>query len=94
MNQFIQKLQSSEEHVKLRWLIGISAITMIIVVFVWLSYFNTLVQSSTSTDLSDTQGVGFWQTFKGGLAFIGQSFGDEVKTLFGKIKSPSTYQVK
>ena len=96
MSDFLHKLQTSEERIKLRWLIGTSAVVMIIVVFVWLNYFSTLVESGASgAEPGDgAQDIGFWQTFKGGLAFIGQSFGDEIKTLLGKIQSPSTYQVK
>lgn len=93
---FIRKLQTSEAHIKFRWLIGSSAIVILLVVFVWLNYFNTLVQANPSASETDSasQGLGFWQTFKGGLRVVSHGIGDKFSSWYDALKSPRSYEVK
>ncbi len=40
---FLEKLQSTPEPVKRRWLISLTAVLMVVVIYVWLAYFNNLI---------------------------------------------------
>ena len=40
---FLEKLQSTPEPTKRRWLIGVTAALMVVVIYVWLAYFNNLI---------------------------------------------------
>ena len=92
---FLKKLQTSDDAVKRRWLIGSSAVMMIFVIAIWLSYFNTLVQTNPSAPTDETtQGLSFWQTFKGGFGIVSHDIGDKIRNLFETLKSPKSYNVK
>jgi hypothetical protein len=94
MPHFIEKLQTSEEHIKLRWLIGSSAVAIVLVVMLWLTYFNTLVQTNPGQNDQPAQDIGFWPTFKGGLGVVYYGIGGKIGGWFHELKAPSTYEVK
>lgn len=49
-----------------------TAIAMVIVIFVWLAYFNNLIAgfSAPPEPVAEGTGFGFWITMKNGLAVI------------------------
>jgi len=74
MKRLLEEIRASEERVRKRWLIGLSSVTMAIVIGLWLVYINVLVGSETEVEISDNkdlvQSPGIAQTFKAGLVFI------------------------
>ena len=76
---FLDELRSLDEPVKKRVLIISTIIIMIIVLYIWIGYFNSIVASSsqptvatavaTSTGAT-SQGISFWQNIKNGMANI------------------------
>jgi hypothetical protein len=68
---FLGKLQNADESVKKRWLVALSAVSMLVIIVVWLKYFafltrpaGSLGQERAGSDFS------FWETMKTGLAVL------------------------
>ena len=96
MINFIKKLQTSDESVKKRWLIMSSAFMMILIVFIWLNYFNTLVQQAGAPAPAEQaeHGLTFWQTFRSGAGIVSQSIGATIKSWFEILRLPKSYNIQ
>ncbi len=94
MLNFLKKLQASDEGVKQRWLIASSAILMAIVIFLWLGYFNALIQPVNAPPPTESADLSFWQTFKTGLGIISENIKSEIKSWLGILKSPKDYIIQ
>ncbi len=70
MHGFIKKLQSSDERVKRRWLIGATVVSMAIIIYVWLAYFNNLMAQSAQNFQNGAQANSL---AAGGSAQVGES---------------------
>ncbi|MDO8574088.1 MAG: hypothetical protein Q7R86_00475 [bacterium] len=85
---FLEKLQSADEGKKRRWMVLITLVVMVVVVFVWLSYFNSLIRNASGVQSEVPKSTGsefsFWDTISGGAA---AAF-DSLKGLFS---SPKEY---
>ncbi len=56
MSGFLEKLRKADEGVKMRWIILFTSIAMVIVIYVWLAYFNTLFATlNTSSAVAEDQ---------------------------------------
>ena len=56
MEGFLEKLRSSDDATKTKWIILFTSIIMVIVVYVWLAYFNTLFASfNTPSAVTENQ---------------------------------------
>ena len=91
---FLKRLQESDENVKRRWLIVSSAVIMILIVFIWLNYFNTLIQQASSPVDQAEYGLTFWQTFKSGLGIVSQGIAIKIKSWFEVLRSPRSYNIQ
>lgn len=74
----LKQIQESSEAVKKRWLIALSCVSMVIIVFIWLILLNGSIKNAGSNNIkpmgTKTEAeVGFWQTFKTGLKVIKES---------------------
>jgi len=92
VEQFIKKLQTADEPRKRRWLVLSTAIVMVIVIFVWLRYFNSLVQPDAAA-ISPSP-VSFWGTMGHGVVAIYHAFTNSIRALGGMLVAPQTYIVK
>lgn len=99
MKSFLEKLQSADEDIKRRWMIGATIVIMVIVVYIWMAYFNTLISgfSPSQVSVSDQTAAGshgFWFTMKNGMSTIYNMFMSAAGG-FGKIlNAPREYIVK
>ena len=90
---FLTKLQTAEDKVKRRWLIGLTAVAMIIIIFLWVVYFNVLVfhsvepESQVQAQASDSSG--FWSSMYHGTASVANKFFN----FFSKFGSEATYTI-
>ena len=67
-----------------------TVIIMIVVVYVWLGYFNNLIASLSGPQVAETErveGFSFWQTMRAGMAAIY----DNVSGIFS---APKEYKIK
>ncbi len=105
---FLEELQSLDEATKTKILVVATAVAMIIVIYVWLAYFNNLIagvaqegaassavsSSAASSPAVSSGGVSIWQNMEGG---IGTLYGKGVGFLhyLGNIlQAPRQYIVK
>ncbi len=97
---FLEKLQSSDEATKQRWLVGSAAVIMTIVVFLWLAYFNSFVIGpQNAAPVSPGSGVGgdritFWGTMKNGASVIYNGFLGKLRAFGDILKQPREYIIK
>ncbi len=105
---FLEELQSLDEATKTKILVAATAVAMIIVIYVWLAYFNNLIagvaqegaassaipSSAASSSVPSSGGTSIWQNVEGG---IGTLYGKSVGFLhyLGNIlQAPRQYIVK
>lgn len=92
MIKFIRKLQNSDEQTKKIWLVGLSAVSMAVVIFFWLIYFNRVVNNSAVSDNKPQKAdTGFWRIMENGFSVVGGDIKTEFKNLIGKIINEKTY---
>ena len=94
MFHFLEKLQSSDESTKRRWMFGSAVVIMIVVVYVWFAYFNTLVAGFSAPAPAATEGgFSFFGSMENGLAIISGAFMEKIHA-FGRIlAAPREYIV-
>ncbi len=92
---FIKKLQSADQSVKRRWLIGASALMLVLVIFFWLKYFNTLVQSPAAVSNNPAeQGFGFWPAIKIGARVFYDGLTNTLGRWLKLLNSPKNYIIQ
>ncbi len=90
---FLERLQSSNETTKRKWMFATTLVIMMVVVYVWLAYFNNLVggfnepQAAASPEGSFT----FLESLKNGTAVIYQTFNDKLRAFGQILASPREY---
>ena len=97
MGNFLEKLQSSDEKTKRRWLIGLTAIAMVGVVYVWLAYFNNLVAgfNAPPPEISQREAsFSFLATLKKGAAVIYDVFSEKLSGLGKILEKPREYIIQ
>ncbi len=96
---FFERLQSADERTKKRWLIAVTAIVMVAVVYIWLGYFNGIVSGGARSEIvppseSVDGSLAFWQTMKNGTAFIYNILSDKLHFLGQILQTPRDFIVK
>ena len=101
MTGFLKKLQSSDEATKRKWLVGATIVAMVIVLYVWLAYFNNLVvhfsaqHSDESGAIAEKRASGsFFDHIRQGAAGIYQSFTNTMGYLGKILEAPREYIIK
>lgn len=97
---FLERLQSSDEATKQRWLIGSAVVIMAVVVFLWLAYFNSFVIGPRSGapaeagQKAEGGGVTFFGTMKNGASVIYNGFIGKLRTFGNILEQPREYIIK
>ena len=91
---FLQKIQNSDEATKKRWLIGATAISMILVIGLWLVYIQSTVKSIGNNIENQESTVGFWQIFKNGLVVVFNLVKENIKIIISEITKSRTITVE
>ena len=87
IKNFLVKLQNSSEQTKKRWLIGLSAASMILIIIFWLTFLSSTINQVAAPQPEEILGIGFWQVFKTGLTTIGGSMKENAGDLFSKLST-------
>ena len=96
-DKWLADLQNSSVERKRKWLIGLSAAAMIIIVAVWLTYFRTLVALPIGETKSPDQGAyspSFLGTMAEGFRTIGRGLVGGFSNLGSVLKSPRSYIIQ
>ena len=95
---WLQRLQESDQRTKTRWLVGLSAVSMAIVVVVWVHYFNALIaptdQAAVVAGSGGAAGVSFFDTMQAGSAVILDHIWSGLHSLSNILKAPRSYIIK
>lgn len=87
IRDFVEKLQNSDDAVKKRWLIGLSAATIILVIGLWVVYLNFTIDKIGESEQEAPSGTSFWQVLKTGS---GKAF----SKIVGIIKTERTITIE
>ncbi|HEY4525630.1 MAG TPA: hypothetical protein VJL32_00845 [Candidatus Paceibacterota bacterium] len=94
MPNFLERIRTSDDQTKKRWLVGVSAVIMLVIVWVWLGYFNSLFMSPDASASPEQGGFSFWTSLKSGGSAAWDSMTASVKS-FGKFfGGPKEYIIK
>ena len=94
LKTFLQKIQNSDEATKKRWLIGATAISMILVISLWLVYIQSTVKSIGDNIKDQESTIGFWQIFKNGLVIVFNSVKENIKIIISEITKSRTITIE
>ena len=94
---FIAELQALEEPTKTKVLIVSTIVLMVIVLYFWLAYFNTIVPGSASDATTQTaQGnadSGVLGLFADAASSFWQAMGSSVQGIAREMKNPRQYNI-
>ncbi len=100
---FIEEIRSLSDPVKRKILFGATAIMMVLVVYLWLAYFNTLVPSAVpitieqapvaTTSTPEASGSGIFGLFADAAGSFWQAIRNGVRGFAGALKNPRQYNV-
>ncbi len=99
---FIEELRGLSNPVKRKVMFGATAISMIVVVYLWLAYFNatmsnmnsaTTAQTSVSTSTSDNDGPGISGLFADTASSFWQTIASGVGKVAGELKNSKQYNI-
>jgi len=90
----LQKIQNSDEATKKRWLIGAAAVSMILVISLWLVYIQSTVKSIGDNIKDQESTIGFWQIFKNGLVIAFDSIKENIKVIISEITKSRTITIE
>lgn len=98
MGDFLKKLQTADETYKKRILVVVSTVVMIIVIYIWLIYFNNLVARETRETVpvaaTQDENPGFWGTMQRGSAVLYHNIVGGIEWLGQAFRAPREYIVK
>ena len=79
----LYKIRESDETTKKHWLITLSAVSMVVIVALWLFYMNSFVVKDINDQTQETvsMNTGFWPIFKTGLKVTSENIGGKIKNL-------------
>ena len=93
----LQRIQSADAPVKRRWVIGVSASAMIVVLFLWAVYFDTMVKGFSVEGEAREGERGGSAAAGGGESRIAQMYSllqGTARSLLEAGRKPSSYIIK
>lgn len=90
IEQWLHGIRTAEHHIKKRWVLGMSALSALLVVTLWLAYMHTLLKPDTTVPVSGTTadaGQGFWPIMKNGLRIVSHEIKTKIEHLVGREKT-------
>ncbi len=94
IKDFFKKLRESDDARKRRWMIASTSVTMLLVIYLWLGYFNNIIADSSMQSAEKESAGGsfsFGQTMKMGMSSAFTAVGDGVKSLGSFLNQPKEY---
>jgi hypothetical protein len=97
---FIEELRSLSEPVKRKIFWGAAAVSMVVIVYLWLAYFNTIVpsanpmvQPTAPTSTQATEQIGVLGLFADTASSFWQTIGSGAQELVGVMKNSKQYNI-
>lgn len=86
LHNFITELQESDKPTKLRWLVALTAASMVIVIALWIVYINITIQGLGTPQQQKEQSE-FSATLKNGVMILSKSAGTTVSAAIGRMRA-------
>lgn len=83
----LQRIRRSDPKTKLQWLIGLSSVTVLVIVIAWIFYMRAFVFTAADSTAREDVHIGFWPVFKNGLTITGSSIGHAFDNLLSGMPS-------
>ncbi|MEK7658139.1 MAG: hypothetical protein AAB366_03070 [Patescibacteria group bacterium] len=93
LREFIKNLQNSDYTVKKRWLIGLSGVSMIIIIAIWLIYLNYSIEAVGVEEIKEPE-IGFWRIMATGSVEVFNQIENGFQNLFYKIIYKRTIMIE
>jgi len=97
---FIEELRSLSVPAKRKVMISVTIATMLVVVYFWVAYFNSIVpnvspttQVSATAEESDTNGPGVLGLLANAAGSLWQAIGNGVQGVTGAVRNPKQYNI-
>lgn len=90
----LEKIQASDRASKNRWFIGMTAISMLVVIGLWLIYLDWSFNSFSNSAVASDSSVEAWQVFKNGLADISRVTTEGFGDIFSKAAGGRTLEIE
>jgi hypothetical protein len=97
---FIEELRSLSDPVKRKVFWGAVAASMILVVYFWLAYFNTIVpgavpgpDTTVQTSTTGTEGAGVFGLFADAAGSFWQAIENGARGMVSEMKNPKQYNI-
>jgi hypothetical protein len=99
---FIEELRGLSSPVKRKVMFGATAISMIVIIYLWVAYFNatmtnmnsaTITQTSVSTSTTDADGPGISGLFVDTASSFWQTIESGASRVVGELKSSKQYNI-
>jgi len=94
IREFLEKIQNSSESTKRRYLIVFTAISMVLIVGLWLIYTNSMIQYTNQQLANQNSETKFWQIFKNGLKIVGGLIKENAQNIISQIFQSNTITIK
>lgn len=99
---FIEEIRSLSDPVKRKIMLGATAVSMVLVMYLWFAYFNTIVpnvvpvttaQTPIATSTPDTGGPGILGLFANAASSFWQATLNGAREAAGALKNPKQYNI-
>ena len=99
---FIEELRSLSVPAKRKVMLGATATSMILIVYLWLAYFNTIIPNTTPSGLTQAPAMtsaqnvsepGIVGLFASAASSFWQAIGNGAREAAGTLKDPKQYNV-
>lgn len=94
IGEFVKKVQTADETTKRKWVFWCTVVTTCVVVFVWFSYFNTILGTNQAVASADESHGSMLDAARRGAASVYEGFLGFMEAVRGAVTSPRTYNIK
>ncbi|MDI6820586.1 MAG: hypothetical protein QMD65_00190 [Patescibacteria group bacterium] len=88
IKKYLRELQRADDQRKKHWLVSVSMVSMILIIFLWAVFFN-LDLKPTNQDkeitAANNQKESFWQTVNNGIKSISSAFNGKISDIRNSI---------
>ncbi len=90
--KFLDKIRESDDKTKTKWVIGLSILAMVVLIYIWGAYFNFLVAAPIED--KNANEIGFLNKIKNGGAFVFETLKNVSNSFLNFFLTPKEYFIK
>ena len=94
MSKILERLQNTEASTKQWLVVGASALAGLLVVWIWLGYFNNIVAPAPVAATGTDSSISFAESAKGSFALVSSAIVDALKHLKELVLAPRSITIQ